>query len=109
MKVRNGTERVRVRGRRVQSGELCRSASRTMRYVRARSGSELLSGATESVRNDDVSGISKAAAREIRGRNHARYMHGRDTNMRQCDKVLAVDALGGISVAVIWVRVRGRT
>ena len=70
-----------------------------MRYVRARSGSELSSGATESVRNDDVSGVSQAAAREIRGRNHARYMHGRDTNMRQCDKVLAVDALGGISVA----------
>jgi len=25
-------------------------------------------------------------------------MHGRDTNMRQCGKVLAVDALGGISI-----------
>ena len=98
MKVRNGTERVRVRGRHVQTGKLCRHASRTVRYVRARSRSGLSSGVAESVRNDDVSGVSKAAAREIRGRNHARYMHGRDTNMRQCDKVLAVDALGGISI-----------
>ena len=52
-----------MRGRHVQSGELCRSASRAMRYVRARSGSELSSGATGSVRNDDVSGVSQAAAR----------------------------------------------
>jgi len=28
----------------------------------------------------------------------ARYMHGRDANMRQCGKILAVDALGGMSI-----------
>ena len=35
---------------------------------------------------------------EARIRDHARYMHGRDTNMRQCDMVLAVGALGRISI-----------
>ena len=39
-----------------------------------------------------------SGAPEARIRDHGRCMHGRDKNMRQCDnKVLAVDALGGIS------------
>ena len=37
-------------------------------------------------------------APEARIRDHARYMHGRDTNTRQCDMVLAVGALGRISI-----------
>ena len=61
MKVRNGTERVRVRVRHVQNGEHCRRASRTLRYVRARLGSGR--GVAESVRSDNVSGVSQAAAR----------------------------------------------
>ena len=35
-----------------------------------------------------------SGALEARVRDHARYMHGRDTNMRQCDMVLAVGAHG---------------
>jgi len=35
-----------------------------------------------------------SGAPEARVRDHARYMHGRDTNMRQCDMVLAVGAHG---------------
>ena len=56
-------------GESAREGQACaecehyRGASRTMRYVRARSGSGLSSGVAESVRNDDVSGVSKAAAR----------------------------------------------
>ena len=63
MKVRNGTERVRVRDKHAQKGEHFWSSSRTMRCVRARSESGLSSGDAESVRSDDVSWVSKAAAR----------------------------------------------
>ena len=35
-----------------------------------------------------------SGAPEARVFDHARYMHGRDTNMRQCDMVLAVGAHG---------------
>ena len=37
-------------------------------------------------------------APEARIHNHARYMHGKDTNMRQCDMVLAAGARGRISI-----------
>ena len=88
-----------MRGRRVQTGEHCRHASRTVRYVRARSGSGLSSGVAESVRNDNVSGVSQAAARaKYEAATMPDTCMERDTNMRQCDKVLAVDALGGISI-----------
>ena len=43
-----------------------------------------------------------SGAPEARIRDHARYMHGRDTNMRQCDMVLAVGALGRISIVDPW-------
>ena len=39
-----------------------------------------------------------SGAPEARIRDHARYVHGRDTNMRQCDMALAVGALGRISI-----------
>ena len=53
---------------------------------------------------DGWAGVQAAGsgAPEARIRDHARYMHGRDTNMRQCDMVLAVGALGRIRTEDGW-------
>ena len=39
-----------------------------------------------------------SGAPEARIHNHARYMHGKDRNMRQCEMVLAAGARGRISI-----------
>ena len=48
----------------------------------------------------DVQGADSGAP-EARIRDHARYMHGRDAHMRQCDMVLAFGALGRISIVIL--------
>ena len=79
-----------MRGRHVQNGEHFRSVSRTMGYVRARSGSGLSSGVAESVRNDNVSGVSQAAPYQTG--NRLRFFSPYSVDLKNGDPAEGIDS-----------------